>query len=164
MYCPFNGRTQNGSIENFYWCTFPLYSPFMRSIKNHNLKAHFYEVIFSLVLSFFSKALKWSFAKIYISYTFLVENFTLFHLIPMSLIPWYDDFSRKVQKTVENWFFDFSNAICHWMAQNGEKFTQTFFVENFTLFHLIYGSYKPRSYSFWDKCQKPIFWVTVGLR
>ena len=28
--------------------TFPLYSPFMRSIKNDNLKAHFYEVIFSL--------------------------------------------------------------------------------------------------------------------
>ena len=37
-----------------------------------------------------------------------VENLTLFHLIPMSLILWYDDFSRKMRKTdfpnIQTWF------------------------------------------------------------
>jgi len=91
-----------------------------------------------------------------IANNFIVENFMLSHLIPMSFIPWYDDFLRKMPKTVKNWFFDFSNAICHWMAQNGEKFIQTFFVENFTLFRLIPMSFIPWYDNFLRKMQKTV--------
>ena len=88
--------------------------------------------------------------------TFFADNFTLFRLIPMSFIPWYDDFLRKMPKTIKNRFLDFSNAICHWMAQNGEKFTQTFFVENFKLFHLIPMSLIPWYDDFLRKMPKTV--------
>ena len=144
MYCPFYGRIRMGQLKIFIGAHFPCILLLCAASKIIIWRPIFTKWFFSLLLSFFGKALKWSFAKIYIS--------SFFH------------FLRKMPKTIKNRFLDFSNAICHWMAQNGEKCIQTFFVENFTLFRLIYRFHIPKSYRFWEKCQKPTFSVTVGVR
>jgi hypothetical protein len=71
---------------------------------------------------------------------------------------------RFFEKNAKNWFFDFSNAILRFTAQNRTIVNWTFFVENFILFRMIPISYIPISYSFWEKCKKPTFLVTVGVR
>jgi hypothetical protein len=90
--------------------------------------------------------LKWW--KVHID-LFCREFYALAFDTPMSLIPWYGDFLRKMQKSIRKWFFGFSNVICSWMAQNGEKsFVYIFHREFYALWymskwliHLHYSSF-----------------------
>ena len=105
LYCPFNGRTQNESIENFCWIHFPCILLLCAASKIIIWRPIFTKWFFLLYSLFLAKHWSEASLKYIFLIPFFVENFTLFHLIPICLIPWFDDFFRKVQKTVENWFF-----------------------------------------------------------
>ena len=107
LYCPFNGRTQNESIENFCWIHFPCILLLCAASKIIIWRPIFTKWFFLLYCLFLAKhwseaSLKYIFLK-----PFFAENFTLFHLIHVfyTLIWRFFEKNAKNHKKLVFWLF-----------------------------------------------------------